>query len=131
MGVDFDLQSSRVGINPPQGGLLGAITDYKLSNCVIGGSSDTNEGQFRISDSVFQVFLTDRFRDVVVDFRFREDSNGRFELEHKPIGFNEFLEVMSGNSNLLGQNDLPLVQNYESSMGAFPFRLVVGGGTFN
>jgi hypothetical protein len=41
-----------------------------------------------------------------------------------------WIEVNSGNSDNLGLNGLPIVQNYKVSMGAYPIPLEIDGGTF-
>lgn len=106
------------------------ITDKTIYNSLIGGNSREEEGAIRFTDSTFQAYVDGTWNDIVLGFRFREDSTGSYELEHKPIGFTEWYEVISGNSDNLGLNGLPLTQNYVSSMGAYPRRLIVGGGTF-
>lgn len=97
------------------------ITDKSIYNSRILGSEVTSEGSIRTSSSVLQVYLSGVWKDVVTGFRFREDPNsGYYELEHKPVGFTQWIELMSGNSDDLGLNGLPVVQGYATSMGAYP-----------
>lgn len=106
------------------------VTDKLLAYCKIGGYASEEEGSVRNNAGTFQIYLNGAWEDVVTNFRFREDVNGNYELEHKPVGFDMWLEVASGNSDELGLNGLPLVQNYSISMGAYPAQLQIDGGTF-
>jgi len=96
------------------------LSDKTIYNSAIGGNANTDEGSVRTSDGAFQAYLNGTWNDVVTGFRFREDDNGAYELEHRPIGFDWWIEVMSGNSDDLGLNGLPLAQQYQVSMGAYP-----------
>lgn len=96
------------------------ITDKTIYNSAIGGNANSSEGSIRTSSGVLQSYLNGTWADVVTGFRFREDSAGYYELEHKPIGFTWWIEVLSGNSDDLGLNGLPLAQQYRVSMGAYP-----------
>lgn len=115
-----------MGLTPPMvtndraGYSADYITDKTIYNSAIGGNSNTDEGSVRTSSGVLQAYLNGTWADVVTGFRFREDSAGYYELEHKPVGFTWWLEVMSGNSDDLGLNGLPLAQQYRVSMGAYP-----------
>ena len=108
----------------------GYISDKTLAFVRLSEQAKEEEGAIRIKDNIFQTYITGAWQDVVTNFRFREDGNGSYELEHKPIGFTEWIEVLSGNSDLLGLNGLPITQNYATSMGAFPVPLQLDGGTF-
>jgi len=108
-----------------------AITDKALSNVRILESAVEEEGAIRTTTGgLFQVYLNGVWNDVVVNFRLREDSEGSYELEHRPIGFDLWYEVMSGNSDQLGLDGRPLVTQYSASMGAYQRDLVIDGGTF-
>jgi hypothetical protein len=109
---------------------LDYISEKTLAYCRIGASAFDEEGAVRIKNKVFQTYIDGAWQDVVTNFRFREDANGDYELEHKPIGFQWWIEVNSGNSDNLGLNGLPIVQNYKVSMGAYPIPLEIDGGTF-
>lgn len=106
------------------------ISNKTIAYSRIGSAAFDEEGAIRIKDNVFQTYIGGAWQDVVTNFRFREDENGNFELEHKPIGFTGWIEVNSGNSDLLGLNGLPITQNYATSMGAYPVPLTLDGGTF-
>lgn len=106
------------------------ISNKTIAYSRISSAAFNEEGAIRIKDNIFQTYIDGAWQDVVTNFRFREDENGNFELEHKPIGFTGWIEVNSGNSNLLGLNGLPITQNYATSMGAYPVPLTLDGGTF-
>lgn len=106
------------------------IGEKTLAYCRIGASAFDEEGAVRIKNGVFQTYIDGAWQDVVTNFRFREDGNGQYELEHKPVGFSWWIEVNSGNSDIKGLNGLPIVQNYAVSMGAYPVPLELDGGTF-
>lgn len=119
--------SDESGFN--EGSIFGKlISQAVLSNTVISDNTERiEEGAIRVNNSTYQIYLNSQWNDIVINFRFREDDSGLYELEHKPIGFNEWVEVNNGNSNLTGLNGLPLVQQYVASMGAYPERILVSG----
>lgn len=96
------------------------ITDKTIYNSAIGGNSNTDEGSVRTSSGVLQAYLNGTWADVVTGFRLREDSNEGYEFEHKPVGFSEWIEILSGNGATMAINGLPIVQQYGVSMGAYP-----------
>ena len=116
--------------NDTKGYGINYVSNKTLAYCRISSSALNEEGAVRIKDNIFQTYIGGAWQDVVTNFRFREDENGNFELEHKPIGFTGWIEVNSGNSDLLGLNGLPITQNYATSMGAYPVPLELDGGTF-
>lgn len=124
--VDRGLQPPMVA-NDRAGYTAAYITDKTICNSAIGGNANTAEGSIRVSSGEMQVYLTGEWKTAVTGFRFREDSAGYYELEHKPVGFTWWLEVMSGNSDGLGLNGLPLAQQYQVSMGAYPVHQQVVG----
>jgi len=124
--VDMGLQPPMVQ-NDRSGYSATYITDKTIYNSAIGGNANEDEGSVRTSSGVLQAYLNGTWADVVTGFRFREDSAGYYELEHKPVGFTWWLEVMSGNSDDLGLNGLPLVQQYRVSMGAYPVHEQIQG----
>jgi len=106
------------------------VSEKTLAYVRLSSAAFDEEGAVRIKNNVFQTYMDGAWQDVVTNFRFREDENGEYELEHKPVGFDWWIEVNSGNSDNLGLNGLPIVQNYKVSMGAYPVPLEVDGGTF-
>ena len=109
---------------------LDYVSEKTLAYVRLSSAAFDEEGAVRIKDNVFQTYMDGTWQDVVTNFRFREDENGEYELEHKPVGFEWWIEVNSGNSDNLGLNGLPIVQNYKVSMGAYPVPLEIDGGTF-
>jgi len=125
--IDMGLTTDLVA-NDRAGYSADYITDKSIYNSRILGSEVTKEGSIRTSSSVLQVYLSGVWKDIVTGFRFREDPNsGYYELEHKPIGFTQWIELMSGNSDDLGLNGLPMTQGYATSMGAFPVHQQIVG----
>ena len=125
-----------MGLLPPMvqndraGYSAATITDKTINNSTIGGNANTTTGSIRVSSGVLQIYLLGTWNDVVTGFRFREDSvSGQYELEHRPIGFTSWIEVMSGNSDALGLNGLPMTQGYVTSMGAYPVHGQIVGRT--
>lgn len=116
--------SSRIGYGTDY------ITDKTISNSAIGGNVTTTTGAVRVSSGTFQIYLNGSWNDVVVNFRFREDANEDYQLEHNPIGFSDYYTAAGGNGLTLGVNGLPLVQNYSAVMGANGVPLLISGGVF-
>jgi len=107
------------------------ITDKSLSNIKLLQSVIDEEGSIRTTTSgVFQVYLNGVWNDVVINFRLREDNSGAYEFEHMPIGFTEWIEIMSGNSDKLDLDGRPMLLQYSSSMGAYQVPLLLEGGQF-
>ena len=106
------------------------ITDKRLSHCLIGSSDRDVEGSIRLNNGTFQIYANGVWNDIVINFRLREDSSGSYEFEHKPIGFNWWYEIMSGNSDQTGIDGRPIIQQYSSSMGAYQEDLILDGGAF-
>lgn len=106
------------------------VTDKLIANCTIGSNSEEEEGSIRTNSGYYQIYLNGVWNDVVINFRFREDSSGAYELEHKPIGLNFWYEIMSGNSDMIGIDGKPIFQQYSTNMGAMQSDLIISGGTF-
>lgn len=110
-----------------------AISDKRLSACTIGSNILQEFGGFgvvRDDDGVeqFRIYLNDVLNDIVLGFRFRETEDG--VLQTKPIGFSEWYNVNSGNSESLDLNGNPMVMNYQPSMGSHQPLIDCDGGTF-
>jgi len=106
------------------------ISDKVINYCTIGGGADDDEGAVRVVDGVFQIYANGVWNDVVINFVLREDSSGSYEFEHTPVGFEWYYEIMSGNSDILGLDGRPVIQQYSSSMGAYQRDLQLDGGSF-
>ena len=103
------------------------ITDKLIANCRIGSNANTNEGGVKVADSTFSVYLSG-WQAVVTGLLLQEGDDG--ELEHKPAGGSYWLDANSGNSNDLGIDGKPIVQQHITSMGAYQPDLVIDGGSF-
>lgn len=128
---DMGLQHPLVD-NDKSGYTAEMITDKSIYNSRILGSAVDQAGSIRTTTSgTFQVYLNGTWNDVVINFRLREDSTGAYEFEHRPVGFSEWIEILSGNGNTLGLNGLPIVQQYTVSMGAYPVNVHIKGRSFD
>ena len=104
-----------------------AITDKRLSNVLLGSSARTENGGLRVDvtqdPDTLEVYLRGAWYTILYDL-----TTEYGDLRHTPES--EEIHVQSGNSVALGLNGLPIVQDYEVSMGAFPVCRIVDGGTF-
>lgn len=123
--IGYPAVSSKIGIGADY------ITDKLIANSRIGNNANTANGSIRSTTSVgLQVYYNNKWNDVVIGFRFLEDPNDGYELQHKPIGFLNWIEIVSGNSTLLGLNGKPIIQGYSASIGAYPVDPIISGGSF-
>jgi hypothetical protein len=109
------------------------ITDKSLYTvCLKEFSGTPVEGAIRTSTTgLFQVYLNGRWNNVVINFSLLEDGSFGYTFEHQPVGFLEYIEIMSGNSlNNLGLNGKPITQGYQTSMGPYPIDPIIDGGIF-
>jgi len=121
--------------------LIGIDTDWvsqkTLSDCYIGSNVDTTNASatripLRASGSTLQIYVNGTWNTIVSNFVFRENSSYGYALEHLPVGFTRYIEVMTGNSiNDLGLNGLPLTHSYTNDMGAYPAGDWIGGRTIS
>lgn len=106
------------------------ITDKSMNNVWVGANGRATSGGIRVISGVFQIYLNGAWVDVVTNFTMREDATYGYTLEHKPIGYTQWIEVMTGQSlNNLGLNGYPITNAYKTSMGAYPFIPQIGGRT--
>lgn len=107
--------SNRAGYYPEK------ISNKDLKNVTIKGSYREERGSVRTTKSnEYQIYLGDEWKTIVTGFRFRENASGGYALEHKPVGFETWIAVHTGNSVNVGLNGKPMVQAYQVSMGAYP-----------
>lgn len=125
-------EAGGLGISDKAGYYSDVITDKDLSSVKLKEYYRTaGEGAVRTTtDGEFQVYLNGVWNDVVINFRLREDSDGNYEFEHNPVGFDLWYEIMSGNSDILGIDGKPIIQQYTTSMGAYQRDIIINGGTF-
>jgi hypothetical protein len=103
------------------------ITDKLLSNVVLGGSVVEQNGSIRVNTEedpdTLEIYLRDQWNTVVYDL-----TTEYGDFRHAPI--DEQIYVWAGNSVTNGLNGLPIVQQYQVSMGAYPYPVQINGGTF-
>lgn len=138
-GLDFDQipQTAEVAApdigsiqNSPRNGISASfITDKAIINSTIGYSGVASAGGLRITTTgKFQIYLNSTWNDIVFNFVLREVSANNYALEHAPVGFANYLEMMTGMSlSALGRNGLPLTNAYKTSIGAYGYPGKVGG----
>lgn len=102
------------------------ITDKHLANVHVGGNSATEEGGIRWTGTYFQIYYGGQWNNAVIGFTFREASDGRLQI--KPSGLTDWYDVFTGNSVGLGLNNLPITQQHNTHIGAFPAPQIVDGG---
>jgi len=116
-----------LGLTDKAGYYTDAITDKTLSNILLGGNARTENGGLRIDvtqdPDTLEVYLRGAWQSIIYDFTTEYD-----DLRHTPL--DEQIHVQSGNSVSVGLNGLPIVQDYQVSMGANPPPRIVDGGTF-
>lgn len=123
--------SDGLGVSDRQGYYSNVITDKVLHHVVIGWNDRAEAGAVRVSGSELQVYLSSAWNTIVTGFRFQQDSSSQVgELEFRPSGYANYYGVMNGNGNDLDYNGLPLVQQYQASMGVYAAKVVVDGGVF-
>lgn len=105
------------------------IDSKDLCYCSVGFNDIEGDGNIRTTSSgEFQHYSNGSYNVIVTGFRLRETSDDGLSFEHKPIGFENWIEISTGNSVNKGLNGLPITQNYNTSMGAYPVRQSVFGG---
>lgn len=119
-----------MGINPvtPLSGYgEDYLTDKVLHTVAIGINHDPRNGSLQVNETedpdTLEVYLRDRWNTIIYDLT---TADGDFR--HTPLS--EEIYVWSGNSVSTGLNGLPIVQQYQVSMGAYPHPVQVSGGTF-
>ena len=105
------------------------IDKKDLSNCRILNNAYSTEGGIKTSGGKLYVYLNSVWNEVVINFRFREDPTGNYEMEHMPNGFTWWYSLASGNSDNLDMGGYPIIQQYSATMGAYREKLIIDGGT--
>jgi len=106
------------GIDSGQGYQETYITNKKLYNVQLQGHDATpGNGSIRIDTTndpdTFEVYLRDAWQNLIYDLT---TSDGDFR--HTPLS--EAIYVWRGDSVALGNNDRPMITEYESGMGSHP-----------
>ena len=125
MGYLQSLANERIGYG------LTWLSDKELANVWLGSNSNAREGALKevAADGAY-VYISGAWNKFVTGFRFYEDAANGYVLEHQPVAGGFWIEVVSGDSTVLGLNGLPIVQQYAASMGAYPSPLILDGGAF-
>lgn len=105
------------------------ITDKRISNSSFGSNAATVAGGVRYNATLLKLqgYLNSAWETIVSNLLLVEVAG---VLEHTPIGYTNRIAVFSGNSDNLGLNGLPIIQGYKTSMGAYPVKAQIDGGTF-
>lgn len=84
------------------------------------------EGAVKVDASqspiTFEIYLRGQWNKIFYDFQM---VNG--DLEHIPESY--VIDVRSGNSNEVGLNGIPIVQEYSVDQGCYPYPTVIDGGS--
>lgn len=127
-GVNPDMGSLQ---NSPKSGITSDyIVDKRIAHSTIGSNDNTIQGGIRTYLGSLQVYLSGAWATVVTGFIFVESTTAGYALEHKPVGFTNYIIIMNGNSEVLGLNGLPITQGYKTSMGAYTPPQTIDGGVF-
>jgi len=104
------------------------ITNKALNNVTLGSNPVlTERGLWAISNDGYYGYIGGTTVKFVTGFRFREKDN---VFQHQPVINGDWISVYSGNSERVGLNGRPIIQGYSVSMGAYPPKPVIDGGTF-
>lgn len=102
------------------------ISDKALSNVWLGGNSLEIAGALRHTEDGFEGHHDGAYRTFVVGFVFQEGEDGQLQMQ--PNGSTDWFDVFTGNSVRLGANGLPLTQQHNTHMGAYPAPQIMHGG---
>jgi len=107
------------------------ITDKSLNNITVGSNGTASTGGLKVTTGgQLQVYLNGVWNTIVNNFVFREDSSFGYTLEHQPVGFTNYIEIMTGETlGNLGLNGLPLTNGYKTVMGCMGIPATIGGRT--
>lgn len=103
------------------------ITDKTLYNIVLLGNAKSTNGAIRVNTSItpnrFQVYLRNKWNTIYEDLTTENN-----DFRHTPL--NKQIYIWRGDSISLGLNGRPLIQEYNTCMGAYPPKRIMSGGTF-
>lgn len=103
------------------------ISEKYLYHTVLKWSDREEEGSLRIDETqdptVLQIYLRGRWN--TIDYGLSMNSTP--ELVHTP--YEHEIDVRSGNSNKLSLSGLPVIQEYQTSAGAYQPPVILRGGT--
>lgn len=104
------------------------ISDKTLHNVALKGHPGTKQAgsiwfDTTVTPNRFRAYHDGAEKVIMTDLTMQND-----RLQHLPDEF--VIDIMSGNSDQLGANGLPLIQGYGVSVGAYPVPLLIDGGEF-
>jgi hypothetical protein len=109
------------------------VTDKEIANCTIGyGSAPGSEGQIRHDpvNHLFSIYQNGSWQNIPagVNLRIAAITPYGFSLEQNPV--NQWIQVYSGDTELLSLSGLPVTEGYTVSMGAYQVPQIIDGGSF-
>lgn len=114
-----------------QGYYADMLTDKILNNCLLRESDREEEGSIRTTiGGELQIYLNGAWNSIIYSFRFAEPETGEYTLQFQPVGYTYWVDVNSGNSDIVGLNGVPLVKNWMMNMGCYGSDMILDGGTF-
>ena len=115
------------------------ITNMQLLNCglsapVINSTGEAAENMMKTEKtssgaSQLQFYTNNRWLGILTGVSLQEDNN--FRLEFQPFGTDFWIEAHTGNSNSLGTNGRPIIQEYNQDTGPNPVRRVYSGANYD
>ena len=103
------------------------ITDKRLYNIVLQGSSREENGSIRIDTTqepdTFEIYLRGSWQTIIYDL-----TTETGDFRHTPLDKDVY--VWRGDSIDIGLNSQPIIQEYKVSRGAYPVFRNLSGGTF-
>lgn len=104
-----------------------AITSKYLYNMVLGGTDREEEGSIGIdtttNPTTLRIYFNGEWRVIITNFSINTDN----ELVHFPA--QREIDVRSGNSTDLSLSGYPVIQEYQTSAGAYQPPVILSGGT--
>ncbi|QNN23305.1 hypothetical protein HED60_13815 [Planctomycetales bacterium ZRK34] len=131
--VTLSMNKSRIDIGAvqssnPSGYYVGLLSDMGLYHCRLGTSDNTVDGGIRYASTETPQVYVDGWKDILYGVNISQDTGNI--LQFNPLGSILTINTHSGDSVEVGLNGRPIVQSYKASMGAYPPREIISGGTF-
>lgn len=131
--LELSNQPNAIDAGAYQSDVLGyyydALSNKFIYNCVLRGSDRQLEGSIRINTEVspttFEIYLRGQWNTIIYNYVI--DSTTNYELVHTP--FQREIDVRSGNSNDISLSGYPVIQEYQTSAGAYQPPVVISGGS--
>ena len=98
------------------------LVNKSINACTIGANGVAINGGVKVTTAgefYFYSAATGTWQKLVANFVLCEDAAFNYTLEHAPVGFLNYIEIMTGQSlNNLGLNGLPLTNGYRDLNGS-------------